>query len=428
MINLCIFILLIIIIIALACKQPFSSPVVIFTVSFFILFVLEKFQFYGLYEVDYIIYWLITLGVISFIIGSLLTKVIVSKYPFKNQNINLTDNLGNYISLHYKTLVMLILFSCIVELLYAWPSLLYIKNGGSLYDMRYTLQAGLQRAGIVNFLHTYVALPIFFIALPLSIFSYFIKEYKTYFFLVLITTFFYFIGNGARMPLIYFILSLISFIALFYKKIKNKKIWRRLVIFGIISIFVMYVITIFRKSGKNISSDNYTFLQGMYYYLGGSMVNLQEKLPYVATHQSLYGIATLYGLFLPINNIFNISLVNYSNYLFDSIQNGIVFISTQSSQGYNFGVTGFLYSYADGKLIGLLLISFGLGILTEAIYIGLKNQKNVKYYVLYSLIMQQMMMYVITDMLSGISFTLALIYGWLFLNNVDKIVLNKRDN
>ena len=85
-----------------------------------------------------------------------------------------------------------------------------------------------------------------------------------------------------------------------------------------------------------------------------------------------------------------------------------------SNQPYNFGTTGFLYLFADGKIMGVIIISILLGLVCQFVYEKFMLLNNLKYYVLYVFVMEGIVMFVLTDMLSGISFIMAIIYWCLF--------------
>lgn len=106
----------------------------------------------------------------------------------------------------------------------------------------------------------------------------------------------------------------------------------------------------------------------------------------------------------------------------DYIQNDVITVAP-SDPFYNFGVTGFLNSYADGKIIGVISISIILGAISQIIYFKLLQRQTLKWYILYSLLVEFMVLYVITDMFSNISFTVAIIYT-IFLIDDRKIYLD----
>ena len=108
------------------------------------------------------------------------------------------------------------------------------------------------------------------------------------------------------------------------------------------------------------------------------------------------------------------------------IQNSIISISSMSNQPYNFGTTGFLYLFADGKILGVIIISILLGLLSQFVYEKFIILNNLKYYVLYVFVMEGIMMFVLTNILSGISFVMAIIY-WSIFAKSNKFVRNVKN-
>lgn len=416
MIDLGIGIFITIIILELVLKVKVYSPSFLFVLSFLILFILEKVQLYGLFAAKSSAYVVVIIGVLSFCAGCIAVVPFFDHIKLRDTQANLDKNYALQIDEIRRTLLVLILFSLLIEFVYAIPSILYLRSGGSLYDMRYVHQDIIQRSGIVSFLHVYVALPILYIVLPISTFDFFVSGNKKIFLLTLITTLLYFIGNGARMPLIYLILSYISIFLLFFNSLKENKKLKKILLGLIVIVFIINLLTILRKSGQEMSSGDQTFFQGIYYYITCSMINLGEKLTYISAQPNLLGTATFYGFFLPLTNIIKFPISSSTKDFFDLIQNGIINISSVDSSPYNFCVTGFLPSYADGKILGVVLLSFLIGSFIQFIFEKLKQSNKLKWLVLYSLMMEAIMMYVITNMFSSISFCMAILFTLFFLN------------
>lgn len=411
----CIVILATIIIIGLVLKSEIYSPEILISITFLVLFILQSFQFYGLYSADDNSYLICLLGICSFCLGCMIKRM------FKSDVVNLRNDkneiISDQINAHRKALLCLLFIAFFMVFAYSWKSIAFLRSGGSLYDMRYSQQDILHSSGIISFLYTYIGVPIIYFSLPISIYDYLILGNKKYFLLTLITVFFWFIGNGARLPLIYCVLNIVCTFLLFYPELRSSGKVKKIIIMLILFFLIIDILSWARKSGKNIASDNTTFIQGLYYYLGGSMINMSSKLHFVATKESLLGVMTFYGLFLPISNIFNIDLFDKAAYFPDMVQNNVIQISSQSIQTYNFGTTGFLYLYADGKILGIIIISLLFGFVSQLIYEKCMGSLNLKYYVLYSLIMEAILMFTLTDLLSNISFAFAIIYTLLFINS-----------
>ena len=99
-------------------------------------------------------------------------------------------------------LVVILIISLFFIIMYSWGSIGYIRSGGTLYDMRYGQQDALHSSGLISFLYTYIGVPIIYFSLPIAAYDYFILGKKVYFMLTLVAVFFWFAGNGARLPLI----------------------------------------------------------------------------------------------------------------------------------------------------------------------------------------------------------------------------------
>lgn len=407
---LCIAILIGLVSIGFVFKNKVYSPILLMPITFTILFIANTVRLYGLYDAENESFIICSLGVTFFVLGCLIEKLFHSSLAKSKLNGNISETISsevNYLRTFLMTLLIIALFFIIM---YSWHSIGYIRSGGTLYDMRYGQQDALHSSGLISFLYTYIGVPILYVSLPIAIYDYFILEKKLYFVLTLIAVFFWFAGNGARLPLIYLILSIACVCLLFFSKIKSQGKLKKILFGLLLVIIVIDILSIARKSGKNLASDNTTFFQGLYYYLGGSMINMGVKLPFVAVQPPLLGVSTFYGFFLPISNVWETKLLDSANYIPDIVQNSIIQISTQSAQPYNFGTTGFFYLFADGKIWGVILISLLLGILANFVYEKFIALKNLKYFVMYSLVMETIFMFALTDLLATISFALSIIY------------------
>lgn len=411
----CIIALAILISIELIVKSKIYSPAFLMSITFFVLFVLQSFRFYGLYSTSGNSYFICLLGVCAFCLGCMLKRAF--KPRLEILEINRTESITNQINNNRKILLILLFVALLIIVAYSWQSLGFLRSGGSLYDMRYGQQEVLHSNGLISFLYTYIGVPIVYFSLPISIYDYFILGNKKYLLLTFVTVFFWFIGNGARLPLVYCILSIVCTLLIFYSELKTQGKIRKIMIAVVLFFLIVDLLSIARKSGKNIASDNTTFIQGLYYYLGGSMINLDTKLAFVAAKDSLFGVMTLYGLFLPISNIFNADIFEKASYFPDIVQNNVIQISSQTSQPYNFGTTVFLYLFADGKIFGVIIISLLLGLISQFIYEKFVTSMNLKYFVLYSLVMEAIFMFSLTDLLSTISFTFAILYTLIFFGS-----------
>lgn len=418
----CIVILLAFIILAFLFKEKIYSPIFLFPFSFLILYILQILRLYGLFDADNNSFLICTLGVFSFLIGCIIEKTFFSVNSYEVKTVNIS-----YEVIKYKNCFLIfMLLSLVIITLYSKNSLGYLHTGGSLYDMRYNQQDSLHTSALISFLYTYIGVPIVYIELPVCIYIFFILGRKVIPFLGFITVFFWFIGNGARLPLVYVILNIMCVCLLFYPVLKKQKKITKIFIALLLVFIFLNILSVARKSGKNISSDSNTFVQGLYYYLGGSMINMGEKLNFISAHNSLWGIASIYGLVLPFSNLISIPMVGNADYLFDMIQNSIISISSMSNQPYNFGITGFLYLFADGKILGVIIISILLGLLSQFVYEKFIILNNLKYYVLYVFVMEGIMMFVLTNILSGISFVMAIIY-WSIFAKSNKFVRNVKN-
>ena len=402
----CIVALLCLIGMGLTFKNKVYSPMILMPLTFAILFIANTLRLYGLFEAENDSFIVCSIGVAFFVLGCLIEKL------FHSNSIKLKINgtISDEVDTKKTFLVVILIIALFFIIMYSWGSIGYIRSGGTLYDMRYGQQDALHSSGLISFLYTYIGVPIIYFSLPIAAYDYFILGKKVYFMLTLVTVFFWFAGNGARLPLIYLILSIVCVCLLFFTRIKAQGKLKKILLGLLLLVIVIDVLSIARRSGKNIASDSTTFFQGLYYYLGGSMINMGVKLPFVAVQPSLLGVSTFYGFFLPISNVWETKLLDRASYIPDIVQNSIIQISTQSAQPYNFGTTGFFYLFADGKIWGVVLISLILGILANFVYEKFIALKNLKYFVMYSLVMETVFMFALTDLLATISFALSIIY------------------
>lgn len=387
------------------------NPITIFSFLWGIIIFFSNMRLYTLYETDIEIYKYIILGVISFVCGYYSFKIIL-----KNKVLVINKNKTTYKirkKMCYMLLILCLLF--IAKNIIVNRKILF-KDGYNLASVQTAQQENdLSSTGLENAISFLIVNPMY-ISLNVAIIANFLlgdKDFKLFLCLIVLN-----IGriitSGGRQSFIQFFFILLIIMSFsqhcknlekkIVKKIKGK---RTSVIF--IGVIVLIVLSLSRSSNiiKTIYLD-FAMQPYMFEYWAKTLDS---------TNSIAYGLSSTMGFIYPVlyicknflrifleipeffSSIYNMNML--------PIEKWIYIGHTLKANAY---VSIFWYLYYDGRLIGILIGMFILGMISNNIYtIAIKrnDMKNVSLYVMIAI----MLFYSFGDMeFSKTNFAIAFIY------------------
>ena len=345
---------------------------------------------------------IIFFGLIAFVLGSTVAglikkRVVIGRYRFQTKQIR--QSAFN---------VMIIIFF-VLMLLPAFRAFSMLVRGASLYSIRYSLQGDILGTGVIAILFNYYCEPFLTFMIVYSVANVFSSTRKPKVMIAtIIGLIFMTIISGGRFFILYFIGSLVIGFLLYrdtakYASFSNGKVFRRVKWMILVAVVAIFAVTIIR--GAQIAQTAYI------YFSGG--VPFLEHLNSSLVDRYTNGAATLYGFSRPIFVVFRkIGLMGLPAWL-QNIEN--IFLAVDNpfflAPGvlFNSFSTSFFAPYLDGGVVGVIVIYFILGYISEKAYrrIDRASEYTVAWYLLIALIIVLSFFRLV---ITHYSFALAFVY------------------
>lgn len=377
-----IFIVSILFVTGIKADKTFFSPLVSFTFLYLVVFILSAFGWFGIYLASNKAYMLITLGIIMFAIGTKARK----RYSLKNaffRTGKIFDASDTLNIKHYKLMLML----CLSVLSFSASMIfLFLLAGGTIGDI-YILAAHatdgedneLTKGGFQILLESYIAYPLLYLLVPVSLVEFFNSYKKRYLFIAIFLALLRVGIDARRTYLASFIMMIIICIVMHRKDIlyfskelydKAKKFQKQsiiwILIFGWIFIFVSQ-----QRSIVGNGQDDSSILRTLTYYYGGSVQFFGDCIETTKINYTL-GISSLRGFFAPIFGVLNLfdipspDLLDDANTYLTSLHAHNMMISP--TKEYNSFATAFFQFYCDGGILGIIILSFLVGFYAQSVF------------------------------------------------------------
>ncbi|MBT1165056.1 O-antigen polymerase [Bifidobacterium felsineum] len=335
-------------------------------------------------EVDSSTYKIITIGVVSFVIGYFI--VLVFSKLAKNNN----NKCNRYV---YNTKVITIFaFCCIIFYLPLFAqSFVELIRGGSFESIRYTNRfESTANTGIYNLISYFIIQP-FSSCLELiaPIDFWFGKRDRKLFFTTMILIFIRMISDAGRTPFVNFMIYMVLCYCIVKgnkQKTKQEKRYNRIILslFLVFALFVILYISISRSS-SGLSRQLY-----FYFAMAPVLLNYWISLP-----ESLsFGLASFNGfIFTVLYFLTNITGTTYPNH-FQNVYDLIAATDSTWIPIASGGVTAnayvslFWFFYNDGGFAGIIIYSLIYGMLVTTVLFKINNLSNIRFIALYLLLMQ----------------------------------------
>lgn len=387
------------------------NPITIFSFLWGIIIFLSNIKLYTLYEANVETYKCIMIGVFSFVLGYYFFKIILN-----NKVIVIEKSIKNYQirkKICYFMLVLCLVF--IIKNIIVYKDVLF-KDGYNLASVQTAQQKNdLSSAGIENAISFLIVNPMY-ISLNIVIIANLIlgdKDLKLFFSLIILNLG-RIITSGGRQAFIQFFLILLVIISFsqsyknigskISKKLKGKK--KSIILIGVI---VLIILSLSRSS--NIFKTIYLDF-AMQPYMFEYWMKMVDK-----TNSTAYGLSSMMGFIYPILYI----LKNFLH-IFPEIPEFFSEIYSMNmltiEKWINIGlvlkanayVSIFWYLYYDGRVMGIFLGMFIIGMISNNIYTLSIRKTNMKIVSMYAMI-ALMLFYSFGDMeFSKTNFAMAFVY------------------
>lgn len=377
-------------------KKILTDPGFIFLTEWIVILLFNKLALYDLYIPSDRAIGIINLGIISFLIGYFLFKLI---YNSKHNNtINKDNSKLNkvyYINKNKMYILFVILFVFLfIKMIDILPALI---KGMNFNELQESLRNSTDSTAIDRLLYNFVLLPSLY-AIPAIVAAdyYFGEKNKSMFFLTILLIAMSSIVFAARTPIITFIIYMVvGYLFTNKNKIKNHKMINtkniKFIILIVMIVALLVLITISRSP---------TGVFRMVYLYLAMPPTLFSKWIEIIDQSGLYtyGFSALNGVFFSIN-FFIKNLFRLDSYV-PVVENGYNFISSTVSNWIqikpgattaNAYVTMFSFFYADLRIIGVCIGSVIFGVCCSWLYKKINNNFNIKIFAIFLLVFQSIL-------------------------------------
>lgn len=422
------------------CIKSVANPLFLFGILWTIILGLDSLHLYSIKITDQKIYLIISVGIISFLIGYIIIYNFRKKYRIVlNSNNKLLDNnlYKDYIP-RYKLLCFM---GCICILYYLKNFFIVMDvllQGNDLSVIRLMAQDEGSilnaRSSIENALRILVILP-FSIALePIVAVDYWNgKRHKPLLIICITIIVLRVITDGGRTPIVNFMIYLIiGYIVSIFKvkkgkeKQKNSKNKKWYLVIGIVAGSLILYKTTLARDGENA-------LRTVYYYFAMEpyMFNIwAESVEYKELIG--YGLTSLNGFIFPvlylIKNFFGVDFPKYWLEIYDMIllTDSQWKVITQTGIRANAYVSMFWYFYTDARIIGVIIGMLLYGMLTCSSYISAMKYNTCKSVCVHAFILQGLFFSFIRFPFANMYYSLAFLIIIFIAYKPIKII--KKDN
>lgn len=406
-----IFICLFSSIVAYKLNKNIYNPTTIFGFIWFIIIFLSNLRLFGMNQGSEKTYFIIFIGIISFLFGSSILGIF--QIRFDKENINKKICLkGNYrFILNKKVIHMLIILAMSILIITAIRSINLILSGHDLAYVRYVANNEITNGnkGFLSIAFDYLAQPICQLMIPVFILNMFSKNkdnkliIESIILIILLV-----ISNGGRFILLYCVIHFLFIGSFIGKKFNFNKInKKKIIIFIILLVSIMTYITVAR--GSSIGKTLYTYTSGCVPHMSLRIKNFDMYGEYTYGFSSFQGfIRPIFTFLRKLGLITNLpDLLQIAEKLSLQVENPIII---GGNIIYNAFVSWFYYFYIDFNIFGVVFISCIYGYLCKAAYYRLQRTGSNISIIIYSLILQTIITSMFRFQYSTFIFALTFIY------------------
>lgn len=392
---------IIIVVISKFQRKSIADPAVLFALLWGVICAFSTLQLFDLKTPDSSIYLFVLVGVLFFWIGSVVafnTRIKLTIGDRASEERFIRDRLFNVLTLVFFALMIM-------------PSIramMLLMSGNSLYTIRYVLLNDVFGEGVTSILFNYFCEPYLVFMIVHSVANLFSNNRKiritviTIIGIILMT-----IDTGGRFFILYYVGALAVGYLVYRRQINSnfeKKTLRRVRI--LIAIGAIGIIVVSSIRGSIIGQTTYVYSTGGLSYFDHLLTQFSD------TKHTL-GALTLNGYLRPIFVIFRkIGLGPLPSFVANAEE---IFLLVDKAYYitpgtlFNSFTTCFFAPYIDGGVLGIMIVFFALGFISEKAYknIDLNNTYRVSVYLLTALIV---ILSFFRLLITHYSFALAAVY------------------
>lgn len=420
-INVISLIFLLISILIIRKEKNFLNPVSTLFGIWGIILLFSNLKLYTLYSVSNTIYFMIALGLLSFLAGYYSFRFLFNK---KNVVLSISKKNKNSYIIRKRTCYILLII-CIMYLLimlYANRNLIFQYGYNLASVQRSLLENTTSKSGILNAIGFLFINPLYLALTIVIVINYFYfqdrSNYRLMLILLLIMSLLRVITTGGRQAVIQVLLSVLVGISFsknnMLEKIKNFKLQKKNIRIILLGIVVLFILTLSRT--KSVIKSIYLDFAMQPYMMEYWIKIVEQEQIYGYGLSSLMGF--IYPIFYVFKNLFpfwgNIPLYISKIY---SLNNGTMenWIKIGTDLSANAYVSWFWYLFLDGRLLGILIGMYLIGLISYNTYTKAKYSYSFKSIIKYCYIFI-IIVYSFGDMeLSKTSFALSILYALFIL-------------
>lgn len=373
------------------CKNIYN-PITLFFGYWTCLILLAILHLYNFYELSTSTFFLLFIGLLSVFLGIFVGGK--KRIVIRHNSVNLKYTYNTDIMILINSLILIFIVIRVLVLLeliasgYSWWNIRLIASGNDGENF-----SSYWGSSIVYNIYTYIIAPIIYMEAPMLIVMIYNKKYryKRLVILLLINFGLFSVMTVSRnlmsFLVVYFIVGFFIFNKHKDPKVRNsiKKFKKFIPLVILILIAAIWKISTLRNTEENI-------LETLYIYMVGGLPSLEYRIDHYSYPTYTFGLYTLRGFIRPILMVFHI--FGFGD---PSIYQTVVQIASDCELYVPIGTNVRMNAYAtifyslfrDGGYIGIIIGSLLFGWLMKISYNSMKRRDDLRSYVIYFLIIQQ---------------------------------------
>lgn len=393
-------------------ERNFYNPLVLFSLIWLIVTTLASLHLFGINAPSYYMYIILTIGIMSFGIGILITKSIIINMSSNYKRERVKEIVEN---LNYSKIKILYIVTILTYIPITYRSITLLSQGNSLVTIRSMLSLGEMHSSYLSaVIYNYITQPFQHLLIPIAAINFYStkkdKKILLYTLMILVCDV---LSSGGRFSLLYLATHFIVVLSIRRKvKISDLGAKTKLITIGIISIIAItfYYMTV---------SRGVIFAKSIYLYICGCIPNMDVRISGIDSNFRTHGFMSVEGVLRPfIAILYKIGIISNKPELFliSQAQSGLVEYAVNIGSGIQFNafVTLFYYFYIDGGLWGVAIGSFLYSVLCESSYLKMKIKLDEKSLLLFLLFLQTIITSMVRFQFTTLIYALTFIYFTLF--------------
>lgn len=346
-------------------KRTVFTLFTLFAGLWVVIIILGTINVYNMYKVSDRFYFLLFLGIFSWIIGFFLGYI--NRFTFVIRRRDILQSSYNF-DIRKGTLIFynIVLLAFVIALTFVFFNHMTSHSYGEFHNLAFGYEEdNLFVSNIANMLYNRLMYPITIAMVPVIVISFIAKKERLKCSISLVIIVLYCMLVGRRFPILYLAIDFVIALPFFNFKISTKQ-KKRVLCLVIVSILVIIFVTAWRRRVFETGDWSLVF-QGFYTYLNTCLQIGDHWINQIDEHYKntlLYGYSFFDGILINLNAVFKqfgITIFNNEFYskIIDMPQE--TFINVASNMRYNAFATWIYFFYIDFRELGVILGSLFFG-------------------------------------------------------------------